>query len=430
MTILPATQPESNGMNENGASTRRRFGDDTGSSEPLLRGRTNHATKRKGKEWRIIPTGERARKNFGMALLGVVVFAWVSSNFLTHAIFADDSYSKPCFITYLNTSMFCLYLIPSGVRELLRRRREKLGTDVAVAGIDSGSGEEGYGSGEEVIEEGGKEDKLNTRETMRLSAEFCLIWFFANYFNSYCLKFTSVSSATILSSTSSMFTLLLGTLLRIEIFTSTKFLSVIASLIGIYLISTTDLSPASPSDAVPPSNINDVSAMDDVIRSPLQILMGDSMALLSAFSYATYITLLKLRIGSESRINMQLFFGFVGLFNVLFLWPLLIILHFTGIEPFELPPESRVWAIILVNASITLTSDFCWAYAMLLTTPLVVTVGLSLTIPLSLMGQMVLYGTEMGPGYWLGAGAVFVAFWVLSREENAVEGEGEGGRAE
>jgi hypothetical protein len=76
--------------------------------------------------------------------------------------------------------MFCLYLIPSGVRELLRRRREKLGTDVAVADIDSGSEEEGYGSGEEVIEERVKEDKLNTRETMRLSAEFCLIWFFVS----------------------------------------------------------------------------------------------------------------------------------------------------------------------------------------------------------------------------------------------------------
>jgi hypothetical protein len=51
MTILPATEPESSDMNE--ASTRRRFGDDTGASEPLLRGRTNNATKRKGKEWRI-----------------------------------------------------------------------------------------------------------------------------------------------------------------------------------------------------------------------------------------------------------------------------------------------------------------------------------------------------------------------------------------
>jgi solute carrier family 35 protein F5 len=226
----------------------------------------------------------------------------------------------------------------------------------------------------------------------------------ANYFNSYCLKFTSVASATILSSTSSMFTLIIGTLLRIERFSLTKLFSVLVSLMGIILISTTDLSPSSSAEDLP-------------TRSPFQVLLGDAMALLSALAYATYITLLKVRAGDESRVNMQLFFGFVGLFNLIFLWPGLLILHRTGIEPFEMPPERRVWEILLLNASITLTSDFCWAYAMLLTTPLVVTVGLSLTIPLALMGQMVVLGSIAGGWYWVGAACVFVAFWFLNKEE-------------
>ncbi|KAF8243290.1 hypothetical protein K440DRAFT_613910 [Wilcoxina mikolae CBS 423.85] len=349
-----------------------------------------------------------------MMLLGIVVFAWVSSNFLTHAIFADDTYSKPYFITYLNTSMFCLYLLPSAVREYLSSRRKRRAgerTDVSTEGNVFPSALEDM----DDIEEGEREemqaspDRLSTHETMRLSAEFCLVWFFANYFNSYCLKFTSVSSATILSSTASMFTLVLGTLMGIETFTSTKFLSVIASLVGIYLISTTDLAP--------PSSSSSSSSAAASSRTPLQILLGDAMALLSAFSYATYITLLKVRVGDESRVNMQLFFGFVGLFNVIFLWPGLLVMNYTGIEPFEMPPEGRVWAIIMVNASITLTSDFCWAYAMLLTTPLVVTVGLSFTIPLALLGQMVLLGSVAGGWYWVGAGFVFVAFWFLSKED-------------
>jgi solute carrier family 35 protein F5 len=201
-----------------------------------------------------------------------------------------------------------------------------------------------------------------------------------------------------------MFTLILGTLFGVETFTLTKLLSVIASVVGIYLISTIDLVPPSSSFSGPST------------RTPFQILLGDAMALLSALSYATYITLLKVRVGDESRVNMQLFFGFVGLFNVIFLWPGFLVLHYMGIEPFEMPPEGRVWAIIMINASITLTSDFCWAYAMLLTTPLVVTVGLSLTIPLALLGQMVLLGSVAGAWYWVGAGSVFVAFWLLSRE--------------
>ena len=47
-------------------------------------------------------------------------------------------------------------------------------------------------------------------------------------------------------------------------------------------------------------------------------IVGDSLALLSALFYATYVTLLKVRVREESRVDMQLFFGFVGLFNVLF----------------------------------------------------------------------------------------------------------------
>lgn len=32
----------------------------------------------------VVPTGAAARKKFGMMLLGIVVFLWVSSNFLTY----------------------------------------------------------------------------------------------------------------------------------------------------------------------------------------------------------------------------------------------------------------------------------------------------------------------------------------------------------
>lgn len=142
------------------------------------------------------------------------------------------------------------------------------------------------------------------------------------------------------------------------------------------------------------------------------------MALTSALSYATYITLLKVRVGDESRVDMQQFFGFVGLFNVVFLWPGFFVMHYTGLERFEIPVDRSVITILVVNASITLTSDFFWAYAMLLTTPLVVTVGLSMTIPLALLGQMVLLGSVAGAWYWVGAACVFVAFWFLSTEES------------
>jgi solute carrier family 35 protein F5 len=53
---------------------------------------------------------------------------------------------------------------------------------------------------------------------------------------------------------------------------------------------------------------------------------------------------------------------------------------------------------------------------MLLTTPLVVTVGLSLTIPLSLVGQIFLQGQYSSAIYWVGAAIVFLSFLVVNHE--------------
>jgi len=75
------------------------------------------------------------------------------------------------------------------------------------------------------------------------------------------------------------------------------------------------------------------------------------------------VVLLKVRIKNENRIDMQLFFGFVGLFNILGCWPLGFILHWTGVEVFELPTKAIEWYAIIINVrsailpSIVLTDE-------------------------------------------------------------------------
>ena len=58
---------------------------------------------------------------------------------------------------------------------------------------------------------------------------------------------------------------------------------------------------------------------------------------------------------------------------------------------------------------------------MLLTTPLVVTVGLSLTIPLSLIGEMIQYAQYSSWVYWVGAGIVFISFVFVNHESKEDE---------
>ncbi|KAL2221795.1 hypothetical protein M432DRAFT_600444 [Thermoascus aurantiacus ATCC 26904] len=262
--------------------------------------------------------------------------------------------------------------------------------------------------------------KLGLRATARLSFQFCLLWFLANYFAMACLQHTTVGSTTILTSTSGVWTLIFGAFIGVEKFTLRKLLGVLASLAGIILISRVDLSSTS-SDSPPADGGDGGNQGTFPHKTPAEIALGDAMAAFSAILYGVYTIVMKKQVGDESRVNMQLFFGLVGLFNVLLLWPGFLVMHLTGIEPFALPDTDRVWTIVLVNSVTSLVSDICWAYAMLLTTPLVVTVGLSLTIPLSLVGQMILQGQYASPLYWVGAAIVFLSFIIVNHESKAQE---------
>jgi solute carrier family 35 protein F5 len=92
--------------------------------------------------------------------------------------------------------------------------------------------------------------------------------------------------------------------------------------VGIVLISSVDLSGES-----------DENRGSFPHKTPAQIAMGDSMALFSAVLYGLYVTVMKRRVGSEDKVDMRLFFGLVGVFNLALLWPLFFILHWTNIEP-------------------------------------------------------------------------------------------------
>lgn len=166
------------------------------------------------------------------------------------------------------------------------------------------------------------DEKLGFRETAVLSFEFCMLWFLANYFASACLEYTSVASVTILTSTSSVWTLVFGSTFGVETFSMRKLVGVVASLTGIILISLVDLSGKSDEDRGSFPH-----------KTPGQIALGDAMAFLSAVVYGIYVTVMKRRVGDEDKVNMQLFFGLVGVFNLALLWPLFFILHWTGMEP-------------------------------------------------------------------------------------------------
>ncbi len=178
-------------------------------------------------------------------------------------IFADNTYSKPFFITYTNASFFALSLPPillkigyqKGIHKTWRSDLHKWhlqrSADTAHEHSQTGSHSPllqdestivGSSQRQESLAEGSNNGILTVRETALISLEFSFLWFLANYFVAACLEYTSVASSTILTSTSSIFTLIFGALFHIEAFTVKKLVGVLASFTGIVLISMVDIS--------------------------------------------------------------------------------------------------------------------------------------------------------------------------------------------
>jgi solute carrier family 35 protein F5 len=83
-------------------------------------------------------------------------------------------------------------------------------------------------------------------------------------------------------------------------------------------------------------------------KTAAEIALGDAMAAFSSIMYGVYTIVMKKQVGDESRVNMPLFFGLVGFFNLILMWPGFFILHWTGVELFSFPETKRVWTIVLV----------------------------------------------------------------------------------
>ena len=386
----------------------------------------------------------------GLVLVLVVVLIWVASSFLTQGIYDAFPRPVPFFLTYFNTASFVVFLLPRLLRwfiGLVRGQQAKEAWDargkalsarwtsfVGRARLENEKLEHperdiaeaaGLAEDEDVLSpdrlrssrseyplspspispdsehtleipspSGGSSLSPNhphpanpapPKPTHLLALQFCLLWFSANYLSNLALSLTSVSSSTILSSTSGLFTLLLDRLLNGTPVHAGKLGAVLLSLCGVILVS-----------------------WDDRRESLPRTVPGDLAALCSALFYALYSLLLS-KLPAEASPGD--FLGMVGVWNLAILWPAFFPLSILDLEPFPSHVTLPTLAALLSNALIgSALSDLLWMLAVLLTTPLIVTVGLSLTIPLAILGDAAKRGVMPSVWHVVGGGLVVAGF--------------------
>eukprot|EP01104_Vermistella_antarctica_P016023 TRINITY_DN537_c0_g2_i1.p1 TRINITY_DN537_c0_g2~~TRINITY_DN537_c0_g2_i1.p1 ORF type:complete len:553 (-),score=129.02 TRINITY_DN537_c0_g2_i1:181-1839(-) len=259
-------------------------------------------------------------------------------------------------------------------------------------------------------------DMVPAMDLLRAAAIITPIYTFVNYTYNLSLIWTSVSSSSVLSATSGLWTLLFGVIASVEKFSVSKLIASIVCLVGVVIVSRIDSQDSDDGGSGGGSG-GDTSGTGTGANGD-HALWGDFLALLSAVGYAVYAVLLKYLIPDEDRVHMPMFLGLVGLTNLLLLWPFGIFLHITGIEVFHLPP-GPVCISLLINGLIgTVVSDYLWMMSVLFMSPLIGTLGLLLTIPISIVADLILGNLTVNIWYIAGSALICCGFLAVNLDKH------------
>ncbi|KAL9233940.1 hypothetical protein vseg_008872 [Gypsophila vaccaria] len=364
------------------------------------------------------------RYYIGLCLIVVVVFIWVTAAEITQRIFSE--YRQPFAITYLGLSLMVIYLPIAALKDQLCRwfgpysadqfnGSSNLETDTQCclnANEDTHQREERWPlinkdeeHGIHMIRQG---SELDTWKTAKCSLYLTPIWFFNEYLSNSALANTSVASTTVLTSTSGLFTLFFGVFLGQDSINSVKLIAVFVSMAGVTL--TTIGKTWAPGTTF--------SVSEDRKHN----IIGDVYGLMSAMLYGLFTVLLKKASGSDgNKVDVQKFFGYIGLSAFLGFWWLVWPLQLIGIEPeFKFPKPSTANTVLLNGFVGSFISDYIWAVSVVWTTPLVATLGMTLTIPLAMVADMVIHGRHYSLIYSLGCVLVLAGFVLANLSDKFV----------
>ncbi|CAH1764253.1 11380_t:CDS:1 [Entrophospora sp. SA101] len=248
---------------------------------------------------------------------------------------------------------------------------------------------------------------------LKFSALFAICMCIPGYIWYIAVAFTTTAKLTAIFNTSCFWAYVFSILLLGDSLQKEKILAVFLSIMGVAIMTFWDISQ----DDNPSADKNSKFDNNDEDRSLIN--MGDFIALVGALAYGLNEVIYKKYASpsTPSCLFSNTITALIGVFTFLFLWIPIPILHFTGIEIFEIPDMETFGFIILtaisgvcVNASFMLIIAF--------TSPLFVAIGLMLTIPIVALVDVLIVRNPLGINTIFGGCFILLAFALLCYSNN------------
>ncbi|KAI5965609.1 uncharacterized protein KGF55_000971 [Candida pseudojiufengensis] len=308
----------------------------------------------------IISDQEKKNYRLGIILLIISIGSWICGLELVNGVLKGNEYKKPVLFAIITGSCFMINFIPDLFLIFKRKKFKKKETQPLLISPHENL--------EKLMDE---IEPMKWKEILVLAFQISIIYLLYNIFVMEALQFTSASNQTVIGSTTSVFTLIIGILLKTEKFSIKKAVCVIVSCLGVSLVNLSSTSSNKDSDYK---------------YEPKNPKLGNLLALVGALLYAFYLLIMRLKCGNGNKTtNERRLFGYVGIITFIMGIPILYIVDILGIEKFDFPPPNiTILESILINGIFSVISDFTSILAMLLTSPLVVSLTLTSSIPITI----------------------------------------------
>ena len=386
----------------------------------------------------------------GLACLICVVLIWNFSSYLVKTVYSN--FRGPFFLTFFGNSLFALYLpgllvfrryFRNQTRNVEVRNYSMLeeeendlpirngnnNNNNNIANIDNNNSTLNPHTWNSSFE------SLKSKQVFHASLIIAPLWFTSNFLYNLSLLETSVSSSTMISGTSCIFTFCLAYYWKREQFNWYKVLSIFLTIFGMALVIASDsndkynrgtctyngLSNSSSSSS---NNNNNNNKNQDISKEVSPSLLGDLFAFIAAIFYALYIVNIDTKLEKNNSFeDLALFLGYVGLLGFVFCSPIVLILSVTGVENLSELPIGTLFMVFCKGLFDNVLSDLLWAKAVILTSPTVSTIGINMTIPLSIISDW-FCGKTLLFAHFLGAISMTSGFILINLHNNNKDADG------
>ncbi|OEU19806.1 hypothetical protein FRACYDRAFT_181871 [Fragilariopsis cylindrus CCMP1102] len=335
----------------------------------------------------------------GLVFIVLVAIIWSIASILVQYLYHNQDFHAPFLLTYIGTSLFVIQLPLNWLykRWVEYRRCRNSRNNHAYESIP-------------MTNNNNSNHHWTERDHMIAAAKIAPVWFISNFAYNASLQYTSITSSTVLVNTGSLFTFMIALFMRDESFSYYKLTGVLLGMTGCILTGYHDAAGSGGGDGS--------------LDNGRLLILGDILSVVSAAFYGIYAVMVRVLCPhDESLMSMQLFLGYVGLWNMIFLSPIAI--YQLGIAR-NVTLSAWVFSCVVIKGLFdNVLSDYLWARSVILTSATVASVGLGLTIPLAFVSDIFI-GIEDVVNFesMLGAGFVLFGFILVNMGQKQEEEEG------